>query len=537
MRIALINTNLIKPPIAPIALDYLAEALHAAHHEPVVLDLCFAEDYTAAITDFFSDTRFDLVGFTLRNTDDCAFTSRQSFLEGFMDIVQKAREHSEAPFIVGGMGYSIQPAYIMELCGADFGVFGEGEATLVELVDSLSSERSKKSSARLSKRLLEQGDEWSKIPGLLWRMQESVIRNRGNIRLERGTILSLPNMTRSFIDNRRYYREGGQAGIEMKRGCPKRCIYCPEPLIKGRKVRLRPPDVIVFELERLLEQGITHVHTCDSEFNIPSSHAEAVCRQIIERGLGEKLQLYAYCSPAPFTRELARLMKRAGFAGINFGVDSGDPGMLKRLDRDYTPEDIMNASNYCREEGMAVMLDLLFGSPGESEASIARTIELMKKTGASRFGVSAGVRVYSGTVLEKKLVSSGILSTRMFEDLEKTGTAGTDLSTSEQTKVFRKGEAPSDMNASPSNETDTDLPTRGLFYGNTPSDPIFFLEPEVASSIFDILSRCIAGDERFFFFDPSRPAQNYNYNANQRLVDAIQKGFRGAYWDILRRYR
>ena len=38
------------------------------------------------------------------------------------------------------------------------------------------------------------------------------------------------------------------------------------------------------------------------------------------------------------------------------------------------------------------------------------------------------------------------------------------------------------------------------------------------------------------FYDPSRPMQNYNCNANQRLVEAIQKGYRGAFWDILRLY-
>jgi len=535
MRIALVNTNRIKPPIAPIALDYLAEALHAAGHEPVILDLCFAEDCTAAIADFFSVGNYDLAGFTLRNTDDCAFTSRQSFLEEFTGIVQKARKYSDAPFIVGGVGYSIQPEYITELCGADFGIFGEGEATLVELADKLSSKPAIKPSGRLSERLAQRSNEWSKIQGLLWRREGSVIRNGVNAR-RKDTNLFLPKMTRCFIDNRRYYREGGQAGIEMKRGCPGRCIYCPEPLIKGRKVSLRPPGEIVYELKQLLQQEVTHIHTCDSEFNIPLSHAESVCRRIIGQGLGSKLQLYAYCSPTPFTRELARLMKQAGFTGINFGVDSGDPDMLKRLGRDYTPDDILNASNYCSEEGITVMLDLLFGAPGESETSIALTIELMKRTGASGFGVSAGVRVYRDTELERQLVRSGILSDRIFEDPEKKSTAGMDLNTSEQMKAFRAGKSQFDPNRLPSNRVNVHPDARGLFGGNTPSDPLFFIEPGVASSVFDILSRHIAGDERFFFFDPTRPAQNYNYNANQRLVDAIQKGFRGAYWDILRRY-
>jgi len=110
------------------------------------------------------------------------------------------------------------------------------------------------------------------------------------------------------------------------------------------------------------------------------------------------------------------------------------------------------------------------------------------------------------------------------------------LNATEQTNVFRTDKTTPDSNRQPPNSVNLDLDERGLFGGKTPSDPLFFIEPGVASSVFDILSRCIAGDERFFFFDPSRPAQNYNYNANQRLVEAIQKGFRGAYWDILRRY-
>ncbi len=63
-----------------------------------------------------------------------------------------------------------------------------------------------------------------------------------------------------------------------------------------------------------------------------------------------------------------------------------------------------------------------------------------------------------------------------------------------------------------------------------------FLEPEVAPFIFELLDGLIGDDRRFLFFDPTRADRNYNYNANQRLVDAIGQGYRGAYWDILRRW-
>jgi hypothetical protein len=76
----------------------------------------------------------------------------------------------------------------------------------------------------------------------------------------------------------------------------------------------------------------------------------------------------------------------------------------------------------------------------------------------------------------------------------------------------------------------------GLVGGDDPAESLFFMEPGIASTVFDLLDQLIGDDERYLFFDPSRPDRNYNYNANQRLVEAIGKGYRGAYWDILRRY-
>ena len=83
MRVALVNTNRMQPPIAPIGLDYLAEALNAAGHRVDLLDLCWESDARAAVSRFFGGAEFGLVGVTLRNTDDCGFTSRQSFLPEF----------------------------------------------------------------------------------------------------------------------------------------------------------------------------------------------------------------------------------------------------------------------------------------------------------------------------------------------------------------------------------------------------------------------------------------------------------------------
>ncbi len=254
-------------------------------------------------------------------------------------------------------------------------------------------------------------------------------------------------------------------------------MYCADPVAKGARARLRPPSAVADEIESLLEQGIDHLHTCDGEFNLPPSHAFEVCAEIVCRGLAGRLRWYAYCSPAPFSRELAGAMRDAGCVGINFGADNGDARMLERLGRGFAPGDIENATRWSKEAGLAVMLDLLLGSPGETAESLTRTVELVKRADPDRAGVSVGVRLYPGTELSRRLA----------------------------------------------------IPEQD------PREPLFFLEPEVAPFVFELLDRLIAGDSRFLFFDPSKPALNYNYNANQRLIDLIAQGHRGAYWDILRR--
>ena len=72
--------------------------------------------------------------------------------------------------------------------------------------------------------------------------------------------------------------------------------------------------------------------------------------------------------------------------------------------------------------------------------------------------------------------------------------------------------------------------------GDSLSDPVFYIDPGVKDLLFGLLDTLIGDDRRFFFFDPTNPDRNYNYNSNTRLIDAIEKGYRGAYWDILRKY-
>jgi hypothetical protein len=464
MKTALVNTNRMKPPVAPIGLEYVAEAMRSFGHGPDILDLNFEKRPESTVARFFENESYDLVGLTLRNTDDCAYTSRRSFTAGFLSLVSDIRSRTDAVILLGGVGFSVMPELILENSEADAGVWGEGEFMFPEIA------------ARIEKK-----EEWKTLPNLV------VCQDGGwqKKHVKAGLPGRLPLFRRDIFDNRRYFREGGQAGFETKRGCNRSCIYCADPVAKGKRISTRPPGSVVHELSSLLDQGIDVFHTCDSEFNIPIGHAIRVCEAMVEKGLGKKIRWYAYCAPVPFTTELAKLMRRSGCIGINFGVDSGDKDMLKRLGRDFGPQEVTDAVKICRDEKITVMADLLIGGPGESRESIMRSIDLVRGAGPHRIGINAGVRVYPGTPL------------------------------SEMVKQF----------------------SDGLVGDKDPWGPLFYCEPDIARDISSIVQRATENDERFLFFDPSVPSKNYNYNDNTRLVRAIEEGHRGAYWDILRNYK
>jgi tryptophan 2-C-methyltransferase len=466
VRVLLVNTNRITPPIAPLALDYIGAALCAEGHEVVLLDLCWAEDAPAHVADAFASSQIDVAAVTFRNTDDCYFASGCSFVPVLRQDVALIREHFEGPVVLGGGGFSLMPVRLLEDVGVPYGVRGDGEAGLAALLRALN------------------GDfPLSRVPGLVY-------REEGRWQLNAPAQANLTKLSlapRNVVDNLRYFTKGGQAGIETKRGCASQCIYCADPVIKGRKVRTRPAADVVAEIRSLLARGVDYLHFCDSEFNLPEAHAADVCQAIADGGLGDRVRWYTYASPVPFSRHLAMLMKRAGCVGINFGADSGSDRMLAALGRNFRAADIGETVEVCREAGIPVMLDLLLGAPGETWDTVAETIDLMKAISPDCVGVSLGVRVYPGTPLEARLARTGKES-------------------------------------------------RGLIGDLSGTEPAFYLSPALDDEPYARIRSMVEGDERFFL-PFGGDERDYNYNDNTVLRNAIEAGARGAYWDILRKMR
>jgi len=370
------------------------------------------------------------------------------------------------------VGFSAAPWEVLRYTGADYGIVGEGESGLPLLLACLAG-----------------GGNIFNVPGVVFKDERGRITGTAPAYVN---LSEMPAPSRRFVDNPRYFAEGGQAGLETKRGCAQRCVYCVEPMAKGRLVRLRSPQSVVEEARDLLDQGIDVLHLCDSEFNLPLDHAHAVCAALEHSGLGARIRWYAYAYPKFFDAEIALAMKRAGCAGVNFGVDHADEAMLRRLGRRYGREDIRQTAQACRSAGLAVMFDMLLGGPGETRQSLARAIDFMRSLAVDRIGLSCGVRIYPHTPLAE----------------------------------LARAQGPPASNPHLHGATaDNDDFLR----------PIFYVEAALDGDIHALVSDLAGGDQRFLHADPTKIKGNYNYNDNSVLAEAIRAGERGAYWDILRR--
>ena len=464
--ILLINTNVARPPVSPVGLEYVGEALIEAGIPVRVLDFSFEADWKASLR---RELRSDVplaVALSVRNTDDCSFVSRKSFLPWIDEVGAEVKRLTGAPVYLGGAGFSTMPEAVLAATQADGGVEGDGEEALLALTESLTK-----------------GEGVTRLSNMVYWRNGDVVRNpRVDVDLN-----YLPKPRRRVFDNKRYEQVGAMVGVETKRGCSQGCIFCADPVAKGKRVRLRPPSIVVQELQDLADQGVSWLHLCDSEYNLPPEHAKEICRAIIQKGLGDKMRWYCYCSPIPLDEELAGLMKAAGCAGINFGVDSLSDEQLCRLGRVHSSDDVGQLVRLLRKEGLNYMCDLLIGGPGETPETVRTTMDKAKELDIPIVGIAVGVRVYPDTILGNGVANGSI----------------------------KEGLHP---------ETDED-----------PLQPLFYLSPILGNDALALIHQLVHGDPRFLVL--SKPAEkgSYNYADDESLCQLIEQGARGAYWDIIRR--
>lgn len=385
-KILLISVNQCESPypVFPLGLAYIDAALKQAGHQTKWIDQYIDRlDVLQAL----EQSQPDFVGISLRNIDDVLIKKRQTFFDDLKPLCHQVRQRSPAKVILGGSGFSIFPEQLLTLCDADFGIHGEGEASLLQLIEAL-----------------EKQIDPSGIPGLVFRQGNRVVINpcRSN-RKESGY---LPSRPKALVDG--YLQKSSMLNIQTQRGCAFHCCYCTYPLIEGRNYRRRDPELVAEEFQAIERLGARHAFIVDSVFNSSAEHVAAICEAILRRKVS--VQWGCFLRPKGLTTELMRLMTRAGLSHIEFGSDSFCDSVLESYGKQFTFDDILQSSELARRQGTAYCHFLICGGPGETLRTLQIGFGNSQRLNQPVILALVGMRVYPGTPLFERVRSEGRLA-------------------------------------------------------------------------------------------------------------------------------
>ena len=383
-RVLLISLNRCNTPdpVFPIGLSHLNAALRHSGHETRWFDLQADHGALESVLDEFRPT---CVGISIRNIDDVLIRKQETFFSELGTICRDIRRLNPCPIVLGGSGFSIFPKALLEQSGADFGIRGEGEQSLVALLSAL-----------------REGSDWTKIPGLVFRGNGEVVTNPPHsLRPETG--LDTTDRPQPLVEH--YLQASGMMNVQTQRGCSHTCCYCTYPVIEGRTHRSRPPEVVAEELAQLQGQGVKYVVVVDSIFNSSEQHVVETCEAILRRKV--TMRWSCFLRPQGLTVELMKLMARAGLAHIEFGSDSFCDAVLEAYGKRLTFEEILNSNNLARQEGIDCCHYLICGGPGETLATLETGFQNSLRLSGAVIMAVVGMRVYPGTPLLQRALAEG----------------------------------------------------------------------------------------------------------------------------------
>lgn len=358
------------------------------HYELKIYDSVFDEGRSLkALVKTFQP---DYIGFSIRNIDDVVADKEIFYMDRILsDFIRPVKAVTRVPVILGGSGFSVFPEELMEHTGADYGIVGDGEKVLLELLHRLDRD-------------LPFGD----LPQVLKKGRRMDPRQIPHNLLDYN---SIPLSTIDQCIDFRPYRKRGVYSIQTKRGCALKCIYCTYPGIEGTNYRLREPDAIATEIEEATQRlGKVTFEFVDSTFNEPKGQAEVICRAIIKRKIRPRLRTMGV-NPRNTSRELFELMLEAGFTQIDVTPDSASPSVIRNLQKGFTIADINRTTNLISEFNLPTMWFFLFGGPGETEETVEETRTFIRELVNEEDMVLmlAGLRIYPNTPLEKIALKEG----------------------------------------------------------------------------------------------------------------------------------
>lgn len=343
--------------LPPLGLAYVAASLEKAGFQVKMLDNYVLNKSMDEIKQIVKQLNPQMVGIT------CSSAAYNECLE-----MAKAVKETlpSCKVVVGGWHPSYEPESMLQQPEIDYVIMGEGEYAMGALVTFI---------------LKGENDKVISIPGVAYRQADGMAVNSEKFINDLDVI---PFPARHLLPMHLYDRTIAFLGakpvdtVNVVRGCPYNCAYCETRKLWGQTCRTFSPSRVVAELEHLASTyGTKGVYFVGDNFTIRKKETAEICELMRKN----KLDLEWVCDTRVdlVSRDLLRTMRTAGCRTVWFGVESGSPRILEKLNKGISLDQALRAFKLCREEGLQTSCSFILGVPGERVSDMEATLRFAKQ--------------------------------------------------------------------------------------------------------------------------------------------------------------
>jgi radical SAM superfamily enzyme YgiQ (UPF0313 family) len=372
----------------PIGIAYLVSILEKHDYDVDIYQQDIHHYPETHLLEFLNNNKYDFVGL--------------SFIGGYWQY-KKALAISAAvnasrnrPFYcLGGHGPSPAPDYFLNKLQADAICIGEGDETILDILDALTCKKS-----------------LSSVKGIAWREGKEVYVNERRPLIKNIDALPFPAYHRFPMDVYRLIRMPHSINTDFVacmlsgRGCLFKCNFCYR---MDTGFRPRSNESIIEEIVMLQKfYQINYIVFSDELLMSSEQRVLSLCENFIRAGLKFKWECNGrlnYAKP-----EVIKIMKRSGCVFINYGVECMDDEILYAMHKNLTTSQIIAGIEATLAEGISPGFNVIFGNIGENKRTLMQGVKfLLRYDDGSQIRTIRPVTPYPGSELYYKCIESGLL--------------------------------------------------------------------------------------------------------------------------------
>jgi len=301
----------------------------------------------------FSDPFWKTLEKEIRNfqPDYIGITVWTTFIASAIRTAQYCRKICpSATIVAGGPHVTLVPEDIRKAGVFDIGVVGEGEQTILEIVN---------------------GNPLNSVRGIFYSENGDIKQNEPRMFAKNLDDFGIPD--RSLLTDKEKYEAEDMGLIMSSRGCPFKCAFCATAIWKN-KVRIRSVESIIEEIKSVKEKyGTIYFTIKDDSFTVNKKRVYDFCSRLRQ----EKVGVYWECNANLNTldRDMLIEMRSAGCIAIKVGIESGSDRIHKIINKKLNNEIVMSKMKLFHGTDIHVTCYFMMGIPGETREDILKTLE------------------------------------------------------------------------------------------------------------------------------------------------------------------